>query len=383
MYLLGASAIQAYAPFRFKSPPDNVFSWPESTRFLFKGRFCYVNIELLRRALRGYGRVFIQTHNFPDPDALGSAYGLRNLLRNFGIEACLCHKGGIDNVGIQVAMAKYDIPFLEYDQITDMTLDDKIILVDGQKFNANMTDLPGDEVACVDHHPINHKSGYLYEDIRNCGACASIITAYFGELGVPIDEKSATLPLYGLQTDTDYLRRGVTALDIDAFSALFPLADGATLQELSGSAMSATDLEAFGKAIEKVSPRDGLGLVAVPFACGDYLIARIADFLLQVAEIETAVVYCKRPDGVKFSARTQRPDVHCGEALSACLLSEGGSAGGHPHVGAGFLPREKAPALYAEKANWEETRKNAENFRDYIKEKLVAYMEKIRKTGRA
>lgn len=34
-----------------------------------------------------------------------------------------------------------------------MTSDDYIITVDSQKGNANILDLVGNEVACIDHHP--------------------------------------------------------------------------------------------------------------------------------------------------------------------------------------------------------------------------------------
>ena len=41
-------------------------------------------------------RVFIQTHNFPDPDAIACAYGLSELLKAKGIDAEICYKGSID-----------------------------------------------------------------------------------------------------------------------------------------------------------------------------------------------------------------------------------------------------------------------------------------------
>ena len=40
--------------------------------------------------------VFIQTHNYPDQDALASAQGLKILLEHFGKQAIICYKGQID-----------------------------------------------------------------------------------------------------------------------------------------------------------------------------------------------------------------------------------------------------------------------------------------------
>lgn len=41
--------------------------------------------------------IFIQTHNFPDPDAIASAYGLKVLLEKRGVQATICYKGRIDD----------------------------------------------------------------------------------------------------------------------------------------------------------------------------------------------------------------------------------------------------------------------------------------------
>lgn len=45
--------------------------------------------------LRGH-RTYIQTHNFPDPDAIASAFGLQHFLNYHGIKADICYDGKID-----------------------------------------------------------------------------------------------------------------------------------------------------------------------------------------------------------------------------------------------------------------------------------------------
>ena len=42
--------------------------------------------------------VYIQTHNFPDPDAIASAYGLQKLFENFGIASTIIYVGKIDKL---------------------------------------------------------------------------------------------------------------------------------------------------------------------------------------------------------------------------------------------------------------------------------------------
>ena len=104
--------------------------------------------------------IFIQTHNFPDPDAIASAYGLKVLLEKKGIGATICYKGRIDDT-ITAKMAQLlAIDIVEQEEITDMSAESEIILVDSQKGNANVIDMQGNEVLCIDHHPTYENQDY-------------------------------------------------------------------------------------------------------------------------------------------------------------------------------------------------------------------------------
>ena len=58
--------------------------------------------------LRGH-RVFIQTHNFPDPDALASAQGLKVFLRAHGIDSVICYEGNIEKISTRKMIDKFEI----------------------------------------------------------------------------------------------------------------------------------------------------------------------------------------------------------------------------------------------------------------------------------
>ena len=103
--------------------------------------------------LRGH-KVYIQTHNFPDPDAISSAFGLQSFLAYHGVPATLCYVGSIDRVNTRKMMDEFGIEIYSYDDMEDMSEDDYIVNIDCQKPNANTTDLPGSEVAGVDHPPV-------------------------------------------------------------------------------------------------------------------------------------------------------------------------------------------------------------------------------------
>ena len=53
------------------------------------------NLQKLLDAIHN-DKVYIQTHNFPDPDAIASAYGLQQLLRSQGLDSTICYEGKIE-----------------------------------------------------------------------------------------------------------------------------------------------------------------------------------------------------------------------------------------------------------------------------------------------
>ena len=177
-------------------------------------------LDSLVQLCQGHG-VYIQTHNFPDPDAIASAYGLQNLLSARGIESTLCYDGQTDRLGSSKMLDLFQIRMLSYESLAPgMRETDRIIYVDAQKHSGNVTDFIGDEIACVDHHPTFVPVDYLYQDVRITGACATLIAEYYKLSGTEPDSDTATALLYGLKMDTLQFARGVTELDIDMFRLL-------------------------------------------------------------------------------------------------------------------------------------------------------------------
>lgn len=217
-----------------------------------------------------------------------------------------------------------------------------IILVDCQKNNGNTTDLIGDEMAAIDHHPTFVKVDYQYADLRITGACASIIADYYRAMDIAPDEKTATALLYGLRMDTLQLDRGVTEFDIEMYAYLFHYADKALLHELETNNMEFADLQAYGSAIEHIRCFGKVCFSHLEFVCPDALVAALSDFLLALAEIEVVVIYAKRAGGYKFSIRSERDDVHAGN-LANIALKDWGNGGGHASMAGGFAEEDKLP----------------------------------------
>ena len=289
--------------------------------------------------------VYIQTHNFPDPDAIASAFGLQKLLGLHGIDAVLCYEGLIDKFSTSKMLQMFHIEMHAYDTIREqMKESDCIICVDSQKNSGNITDFIGQEIAVIDHHPTFVKSEYQYEDIRITGACASLVAEYFAQANLIPDQDTATALLYGIKMDTKQFSRGVTQLDISMFGFLNPLIDYDKMRDLECNNMEFSDLRAYSAAIENIKVFDAIGFSYIPFPCPDALIATISDFILALEEVQVSVVFSHRVDGIKFSVRSEIATVHAGELIHK-TLRDCGSGGGHAGMAGGLIPQENVAML--------------------------------------
>ena len=290
-------------------------------------------------------QVYIQTHNFPDPDAIGSAFGLAGILRHYGITSTLCYVGQIDRVNTKKMTELCQIRMLSEEEL-EKTIqpEDPIICVDSQKGGGNIKDLPGEEIACIDHHPLIEREGYRYLDVRKTGSCATMIAEYYQELSIVPETAVATALLYGLKMDTLHFTRGVTEADIRMFAFLFPLASQEILTELTSNTMEFQDLRAYGSAIENIFVYDRVGFAGIPFSCQDAQIAVVSDFILSLENVDVSVIYADRKDGIKFSVRSETPSIDAGK-LTAEALRGLGSGGGHSFMAGGIIFRQNVETL--------------------------------------
>ena len=293
--------------------------------------------ELLQQINRQH--VYIQTHNFPDPDAIASAYGLKRLLATRGIEASICYKGKIDRYGTGRLCEILDIELLNVEDLTEVLTDeDEVILVDSQKGNSNILNITGDEIICIDHHPYNDKCQYRFQDIRpEVGACATMIAQYFMENDIAMDKKIATALTYGIRIDTHNLSRGVSKLDIEMLYRMYDDCDYEEIHTLENSNLCFEDLVAYSKAISSIEVYDNISFADTGEDCPEALIASVSDFMLALVEVSFSVVYSRRGDGIKLSVRSEKSSLDAGK-ITAEALQGIGNGGGHAAMAGGFVP---------------------------------------------
>lgn len=291
--------------------------------------------ELLHEINRDH--VYIQTHNFPDPDAIASAYGLQYLLEHCGVSSTICYKGKIDRYSTEKLRQMMKIEFLNIEDLESVLTDeDEVILVDAQKGNSNIINIAGDEIICIDHHPYNDKYSYRFQDIRpQTGACATMIAQYFFENDVPMNEKIATALTYGIRIDTNNLSRGVSKLDFEMIYRMYDLCDYETIHMLENSNLCFEDLVAYSKAISSIEVYDNISFADTGEDCP--VIANISDFMLALKEVSFSVVYSRKDGGIKLSVRSEKASLDAGKIVSEALVGIG-NGGGHAQMAGGFVP---------------------------------------------
>ena len=294
-------------------------------------------VEILKDAP---DEVFIQPHNVPDPDAVASSLGMYYLLSQRGIgKLAIVYDQEIEKANSLKMLELFNVPIIHAADAATLGTEDWAVLIDAQKGNANITDLPTDEVAVIDHHEFCGDKGYRFMDIRpEAGSCSAIITDWFYENNIEPPKLIATALLYGILMDTDNLTRGVSALDIEMFYKLYYLTDINLIVELKGNEISVNDLNLYAEAFKTVEIYDELAFLRLKNV-NDSLLGAAGDIVTSVAGVGIVISYAIRENGIKLSIRSTCRNVKAND-LVRHLVEGCGVGGGHDNMAGGFIPKE-------------------------------------------
>jgi len=293
-------------------------------------------IQRLISSINTEHTLFIQTHNFPDHDAVASAFALKQFFLNFHIKSNLVYEGEIqrDSLKNMIKSLKIDIrDSKEY----ELSADDKIIIVDGCKHNKNVTDLIGDEIAVIDHHNVDSPDDVPFCDIRSdYGACSSIIYSYYEESGIEIPHTVATALMIGINMDTALLTRDVSAHDVSAYSNLYSLADMRMVNTILRNYIQVKDLKFYKDAINNLKIRKNFAFCYFQDGCNQNLLGILGDFVLSLKEVDFVVLCAENKRKINFSVRNENADWNAAAFIERVL--EGiGFGGGHTDMAGGII----------------------------------------------
>ncbi len=283
----------------------------------------------------------IQAHDFPDHDAVASAWALANLLRRKGFAVSVTAAGSIGGISLAAMMDRLSIV------LEPFSVDGRrqAITVDGSPSNGTVKKTAGELVGVIDHHPSSRMPDCPFRDIRtDRGSCSSIVWSYWNEAGEEPDPVSATALLAGIQLDTDFLSRRVSPGDLEAHCALFFLGDRDLAREVVRTTLTVSQLPHIAKALANCRVRGDIMACEVGKDCASELLSVLADFLLRLREIAFVVVVEAKGPEFRLSARSRDPRVDAGVALRKAL-SPMGEGGGHRHMAGGIIDPKRYPGI--------------------------------------
>lgn len=249
-------------------------------------------------------RHIIVLQDFPDPDAISSAFAHQLISARFDIEADIIYGGTISHQQNIALVRLLGIELLRYEESVDLEKYAGAVFVDNQGTTAlqiaGALDAAGVPVlVVVDHHEPQEQLKPECSDVRrDVGATATIYTEYL-ERGVLNMDKSvqehvmvATALMHGIITDTNgFTRAGPEDFRAAAFLSRFR--DAELLEQIMSQARSKHTMEITHRALGNRLNVENVSIAGIGYLRADDrdAIPQAADFLLTEENVHTAIVY--------------------------------------------------------------------------------------------
>jgi len=280
--------------------------------------------------------VYVQTHDFPDHDAVASAFAMQGALSRAGVPSRIVYAGDLQRDSLRRMIRDLGIA-VEPASAVVMAPEDPVVIVDGCKGSKNVTDLPGDEVAVIDHHDVKSPDTVPYVDIRpGFGACSTMIHGYWTESGMPMTGGVATALMIGINMDTALLTRQVSRADIAAYADLYAAADVRLENSILRNSIQTKDLAFYRHALENVDISERVAFCYFPEGCNQNLLGILGDFFISLEEAEFVVLCARNAGVINVSVRSERETWNASRVVQAALQGIG-FGGGHADMAGGII----------------------------------------------
>ncbi len=294
-----------------------------------------------------YKKIYIQTHNYPDPDAIASAFALQYILSYYNISSKIIYAGDTGFSHLDFMIKTLNIKAYNINKIK-LNKNIPVFLVDAQKENANVKSLPLNYIGVIDHHPPVNKFKYMYSDIRpEIGACSTIIAQYIIKFIKPenLPEEIATALVIGVRVDTANLLRKTTNVDIEIFKKLTDFADDEKVNKVIINVMRMKDLKFFKQAMDSLMKYNDGGFFKITGSKDRTLLALIADFFLQIKELNFIAGFSENKKNVLITARSEVERYNSLDFILS-VVDGVGTGGGHNTMSAGIVNKKYFNSRY-------------------------------------
>jgi nanoRNase/pAp phosphatase (c-di-AMP/oligoRNAs hydrolase) len=310
----------------------------------------------------------IVMQDYPDPDAISSAWAHKQICAGCGIDCDIIYEGRISHQENLALVQLAEIELVRYNEGDDLRQYSATVFVDNQGTTASLTDrfaaVEVKPLVIVDHHEKQDRIEAPFTDIRKIGATATIYTEYIREGLLDLNKSEirhvrlATALMHGIRSETSALVRGREE-EMEAATFLARFTDHSLLEDILSVKRSKQVMDVIREALANREIRDNYSFSGVGYIRSEDRdsIPQAADFLLTEENVHTAIVYGIIIKGdremVVGSMRTTKvtlnPDEFLKEALGATETGRyygGGRRGaGGFEISIGFLAGMKDEEL--------------------------------------
>ncbi|ESA33520.1 phosphoesterase domain-containing protein [Leptolyngbya sp. Heron Island J] len=250
-------------------------------------------------------RQLVVIQDFPDPDALSSAWAYQLIAAAYDVDCDIFYSGTLSHQE-NIALVKLtNLPAKRWQSKKKPDLSQYVgyVLVDTQGTTSQLLEQVNKAgvplLVVIDHHTVQGKSQAEFADIRpEARATATILTQYLQAGLLDLDRsnskhvKCATALMHGLRSDTGQLMQAAEA-DFMAAAYLSQYCDAQLLSAILQAARSKRAMDVIERSLRNRNIQNSVSIAGVGYLRYEDrdAIPQATDFLLTEEDVHTAVVY--------------------------------------------------------------------------------------------
>lgn len=252
-------------------------------------------------------RQLVLLQDFPDPDALSSAWTYKLIAEQFNVQCDIVYGGTLSHQENIALVRLTALPVQRWacqgNKTRDLSVYQGCVLVDNQGATSQLVDLVRQAeipmVVVIDHHSVRDNLQAEFLDIRTSArSTATMVTQYLQAGLLTLDSsinehvKCATALMHGLRSDTNQLLQAQEE-DFVAAGYLSRFYDAQLFGAVLHTARSKQVMDVIERALKNRSIHNNFSLSGVGYLRYDDrdAIPQAADFLVTEDNVHTAVVY--------------------------------------------------------------------------------------------
>ena len=313
-----------------------------------------MNKEEFENLVSNRARVIICVHDYPDPDAMGAAFGLKLLMESVFEKSVIIIGSGVSHPQNRTMVNALNVPMMtprEWGESKKEPRDELVIWVDFNPNSGNNKSMQGElrdgdsDLAnpswIIDHHVDKQQANGWHID--NVGSSCTLIAEYMQEFKFiwdtedPEHENAATAMMLGIMTDTNnLLSQSVTPRDLKAFEYLKQYYNPDMFTLVMDYELNSYFYDLIAKA-HGTQVKEG----SIVVLCLGYLKAErrdaipfVADLWRRCKDISTVIAFAVIDNAVTGSVRMKgSSDMRASDLARAIFQSP--DSGGHAHMAGG------------------------------------------------